>query len=175
MALPQMQTYTRSGTDRLEKPFEKPVVVPVADDPDPARHAWADARFATDIMAEHGVFFALLMPPEVAQQERIEALRFAQTFEELHKRVDAAGPPDRGDLKRFTDEIVEAIKPFIEYKATLGDAQRNGSLRSLVWASVLRPHPTRGRAVDSTTRPAGRGRVRVRPAGGLRLLGQHHG
>jgi hypothetical protein len=131
--LPQMQTYTRSGTDRIEKPFEKPVVVPVADDPDPARHAWADARFATDIMAEHGVFFALLMPPEVAQQERTEALRFAQSFEELHKRVDAAGPPDRGDLKRFTSEIVEAIKPFIQYKATLGDAQRNGTLRSLVW------------------------------------------
>jgi len=29
--------------------------------------------------------------------------------------------------------VIEQMKPFIEYKATLGDAQRSGTLRSLVW------------------------------------------
>ena len=134
MATPsQMKVHTRSGNDAVEAPFEKPVVLPDGADRDPARHAWADARFATDIMAEHGIFFALLMPPEVAERERREALQFSESFAELHRKIDAAPPPDRGDLKRFTGEVVEAMKPFIEYKATLGDAQRNGTLRSLVW------------------------------------------
>jgi hypothetical protein len=125
--------YTRGGGSKVETPFEKPVIVPKDDDMDPMRHAWADARFATDIMAEHGLFFALLMPEEVAAKERQAALRFSQGFAELHQRVDEAGPPVASDLKQYCYDIVEEIKPFIEYKATLGDAQRNGTLRSLVW------------------------------------------
>src|SRR5688572_26969448 len=128
-----MKVHTRSGRADVEEPFEKPVILPEDEDQDPARHAWADARFAADIMSEHGLFFALLMPPEVANDERTQALRFASDFAELHKRIAAASAPDRGDLKRFTAEVIEAMKPFIEYKATLGDAQRNGTLHSLVW------------------------------------------
>jgi Domain of unknown function (DUF2935) len=74
-----------------------------------------------------------LMPPEVANDERTQALQFASDFAALHKRIAGASTPDRGDLRRFTAEVIEAMKPFIEYKATLGDAQRNGTLRSLVW------------------------------------------
>jgi hypothetical protein len=128
-----MKVHTRGGGTDVEEPFEKPVILPEEEDLDPARHAWADARFATDIMSEHGLFFALLMPPEVANQERIQALQFASDFAALHKRIADASAPDRGDLRRFTAEVIEAMKPFIEYKATLGDAQRNGTLRSLVW------------------------------------------
>jgi hypothetical protein len=128
-----MKIHTRSGNNEVEAPFEKPVILPEEGDADPAHHAWADARFATDIMAEHGLFFALLMPPELANKERTMALRFAADFAKLHDRIAAASAPDHGDLRRFTTEVVEAMKPFIEYKATLGDAQRNGTLRSLVW------------------------------------------
>ena len=126
-------TYTRSGGTELEGLFEKPVVVPAADNTDPAFHAWADARFATDIMAEHALFFALLMPPEVAAKERAEALRFSEIFSTMHNHIDSATPPERSDVKRFANNVVEQIKPFTEYKAKLGDAQRNGKLRSLVW------------------------------------------
>jgi Domain of unknown function (DUF2935) len=73
------------------------------------------------------------MPPEVADKERTEALRFAENFSNLHKRIASAAPPDRTDLKSFTREVIEQMKPFIEYKATLGDAQKSGTLRSLVW------------------------------------------
>jgi hypothetical protein len=128
-----MRVHTRGGGTEVEEPFEKPMILPEEEDRDPARHAWADARFATDIMSEHGLFFALLMPPEVANEERTQALRFATSFAELHTRIAGAPPPDRADLNRFTNEVIEAMKPFIEYKATLGDAQRNGNLRSLVW------------------------------------------
>ena len=133
MTSQQFVTHTRSGEPDLEQPFEKPVLLPGHDDRDPARHAWSDARFATDIMAEHGTFFAMLMPPELAADERAQAMSFAATFANLHARIAAAPPPDPGDLKRFIHDVVEEIKPFIEYKATMGDAQRNGALRSLVW------------------------------------------
>lgn len=129
----EMVVHTREPGGPVEKPFEKPVVLPQTGDLDPARHAWADARFATEIMAEHGLFFALMMPPEVAGKERAEALRFADTFATLHERIAAAAPPDRSDVKRFTRDVIEQMKPFIEYKAILGDAQRSGALRSLVW------------------------------------------
>ncbi len=36
-------------------------------------------------------------------------------------------------MKSFVASVVEPMKPFIEYKARLGDAQRAGNLRSLVW------------------------------------------
>lgn len=129
----RLTTYTRGGGKELEGAYEKPVVVPAADNNDPAFHAWADARFATDIMAEHAFFFALLMPQEVAAQERAEALSFSEVFGTLHNKIDGSAPPERSELRTFANNVVEQIKPFIEYKARLGDAQRSGKLRSLVW------------------------------------------
>ena len=128
-----MTVYTRRADQSIENPYEKPVVVPAQGDNDPAAHAWADARFATDIMAEHALFFALLMPEELAANERRQALEFSRTFAGLHQRIDASAPPERSDVASFTGNVTEQIKPFIEYKARLGDAQRDGSLRSLVW------------------------------------------
>jgi hypothetical protein len=109
------------------------MLLPAPDQADPALHGWADARFALDIMAEHALFFALLMPPEVAGAERAEAQRYHVAFGALCDRIDATGPPERSALKGFATEIVEAIKPFIDYKARMGEAQTSGALRSLVW------------------------------------------
>src|SRR5687767_1273889 len=129
----RMRTYTRDGSSNLELPYEKPVVVPNSDEQDPTIHAWADARFWADIMSEHALFFALLMPEEVAAHERAEALEFSKAFGDLHQRIDADGAPQRTDLRSFTGAVAERVKPFIEFKARLGDAQRSGKLRSLVW------------------------------------------
>ena len=125
--------YTRGGGTEIENPFEKPVVVPNGENQDPSAHAWADARFAVDIMAEHALFFALLMPPEVAGPERTEAEGFNKTFTELYQQIDSSGPPQQNELKSFVGNITEKIKPFIEYKARLGEDQTSGKLRSLVW------------------------------------------
>ena len=124
--------YTRTGGAEIERPFEKTVVVPAADNKDPVAHAWADARFAVDIMAEHAVFFTLLMPPETCGPERDAAFKFGQTFTELYPQIDST-PPTRGELGSFVSKVTEKIKPFIEYKARLGEAQATGKLRSLVW------------------------------------------
>lgn len=128
-----MKVYTRSGKDVVEAPFEKPVILPEDGDNDPANHAWADARFATDIMAEHGTFFALLMPEEVAGKERKQALNFSAKFMNLFQKIDSSAPPEQSDLKSFVSKVVEEIKPFIEYKNKQHEAQTSGKLRSLVW------------------------------------------
>lgn len=121
------------GKTTPESKYEKIVILPNADDSDPANHAWADARFATDILSEHGLFFALLMPEELAKEERAEALGFYREFGEMHRQVAAAKPPERSEVKPFLGRIREKVMPFIEYKQRLGDAQRSGKLRSLVW------------------------------------------
>src|SRR5687767_7559770 len=110
-----MHTYTRREDQKIETPYEKPVIVPALDDKDPASHAWADARFATDIMAEHAFFFALLMPEELAANERKQALEFSRAFSALHQQIAASEPPSRSDLKSFTDNVTEQIKPLIDY------------------------------------------------------------
>lgn len=125
--------YTRGGGAEIESPFEKTVVVPNLENKDAGAHAWADARFATDILAEHGLFFALLMPPELAPKEREEALNFHQTFSDLNQTIEAGGPPSASELKSFVDKVTEEIKPFIDYKARLADAQASGKFQSLVW------------------------------------------
>lgn len=124
-----MHTYTRAGDGHTE-PFEKPVILPELDNHDPAQHAWADARFATDIMAEHGLFFALLMPEELAAKERKEALRFSGLFAGLHTTIDGMAVEDvASSLGKITDEM----KRFIDYKYAQQQAQESGNLRSLVW------------------------------------------
>ena len=131
-----LKIYTRSGGSELEQPFEKAVIVPALENKDAATHAWADARFAVDIMTEHALFFALLMPPEVAAEEREQALQFNETFKHLYQFIGET-PPQRNELKSFVSKVTEEIKPFIEYKARLGEAQASGKLRSLVWATFF--------------------------------------
>jgi len=129
-----MDVITRTpDATRPESKFEKVVVLPNRDDKDPSNHAWADARFATDILSEHGLFFALLMPEELAKEERAEALGFYREFGEMHRQVAATKPPARSEVKPFLGKIREKVMPFIEYKQRLGDAQKAGKLRSLVW------------------------------------------
>ena len=128
-----MKTHTRRGDGTREEGSETIVILPEKGDDDLGRHAWADARFATDIMAEHGLFFALLMPPELAPDERAQALSFSKQFSALNQKIEGMEPPSAGQVKSFVREVSEAIKPFIEYKAQRGDEQQSGKMRSLVW------------------------------------------
>ena len=134
---PTMQVLTRRPGQPPESPFEKPVIVPAAGERDPARHAWADAGFATDIMAEHALFIALLIPPEAGRNQRAEALYHHELFMDLLQRIAASPPPSRGELRLFAGSFVERAKPFIEFKARLADEQRSGQLRSLIWPLFL--------------------------------------
>ena len=130
---PGFVVHTRDGSSLAESAFEKPMLLPTLEEQSPALHAWADARFAVDILTEHALFFMLLMPVELAEAERAEAERFHERFADLLERIETEGPPAPGDVKSFATRILEEIKPFIDYKARLGEAQSRGTLRSLVW------------------------------------------
>ncbi len=65
--------------------------------------------------------------------EREQAIEFNKSFTQLFDEIDSNGPPDGGEVKNFCDKATEAMKPFIEYKAKLADAQASGKFQSLVW------------------------------------------
>jgi hypothetical protein len=130
---PSFQVLTRRPGLPPESPTEKPVVVPAATDRDPGHHAWADARFATDIMAEHAVFMAMLIPPGTAEDELGQALSFANRFLTLNERIGSMPPPGRGELRGFAATVVEQMQPLIEFKFVLSEEQKSGRARTLIW------------------------------------------
>jgi hypothetical protein len=77
-------THMRSKDgSRSDSPFEKPVFLPAFDQQDVCLHAWADARFAVENMAEHAQFFALQMPQGLAPREHGQAEQFEVKFKAL--------------------------------------------------------------------------------------------
>lgn len=126
-------TYNRDGVVSSNDKFEKLVILPGPWQKDPAIIAWADARFAIDIMAEHALFFVLLMPPEIAPKEREEAKAFYDVFAQLYAEIDKNPKPTNSDLMTFGTNIANKIKPFIDYKLRMKYAQECGKLKSLVW------------------------------------------
>lgn len=129
----RFHTHTRNGTSHLEAPFEKPVVLAGLANCAPRDLLWADALFASDILAEHAQFFALLIPKEVAHEANMEALLFHDQFKHLHQTIVIDGPPAESDLTSYVDHLREAMQPFIDYKQDCHRAQVRGELRSLAW------------------------------------------
>lgn len=125
--------HTRTAGLEPSSPYEKAMVLPAPNQLSASMHAWADARFAVDIMAEHALFFVLLMPPEVAGKERSEAKVFHERLTSLLSTIEKRGPPAGNEVASFCRSVVEEIKPFIEFKARMADGQASGTLRSLVW------------------------------------------
>jgi hypothetical protein len=118
---------------RGDSVFEKPVLLPALDQQDVAMHAWADAHFAIDIMAEHALFFMMLMPYEVAAREHSQAEEFYFKLRAASARINAVGPPEPSAIKTFVTTVVDDIQPFTEFKARMGEAQSSGKLHSLAW------------------------------------------
>lgn len=135
------QVWGRQNPDRAEaphdappeKPYEKQMILPEATNLEPRDLVWADARFAVDIMGEHSLFFSLLLPPELAPEEKKQAQKFQQQYLKLFARIDSKGPPTAGEVKAYVRDIGAQIQPLIEYKEENHRRQVDGSLQSLVW------------------------------------------
>jgi len=110
----------------------KDVVLPAAGVDDPVSLSVADSLFWTDIMMEHALFFALLMPGDDLRNERGQAEAFQRRFASHLGRLrgESADRSNYAALNRATTEIV---RPFIEFKQKMQDAQTSGRLHSLVW------------------------------------------
>ena len=122
---PHVEAKTESGGT-------KPVYVPAGATKDPVAIAHADILFWSDIMSEHAMFFVMLMPGKELAQQRAQAEKFQATFAQHFKKAQGM-KLDRTNYAGFITETTSAVKPFIDFKHRMHDAQVKGTIRSLVW------------------------------------------
>jgi len=140
-AQPGFQLWGRAGAGRMrgshagkpESVYEKQMILAETTNSVPRDMVWADARFAVDIMSEHALFFSMLMPSEVAPDEKQQAQDFHQKYVKLFQKIDSRGPPSAAELRGFVRNLKSEIQPLIEYKEENHKAQVKGNLQSLVW------------------------------------------
>jgi hypothetical protein len=110
----------------------KPVYVTRAGSQDPVEHSVADTLFWGDIMMEHALFFAMLMPGEALAQQRSRAQQFQRQFAGHLERLRGSRV-DRSNYVAMNRATLELVRPFARYKVANQRAQESGELRSLVW------------------------------------------
>lgn len=110
----------------------KEVVLPQAGANDPVSLSVADSLFWTDIMMEHALFFALLMPGDDLREERAQAQSFQQRFATHLTRLRGENV-DRNNYAALNRATGDIVRPFIDFKHKMQDAQTGGRLHSLVW------------------------------------------
>ncbi len=133
-----MRVQPRRGSSRdLETAYEKPLVVPEPGDLDVSLHAWADARFATEILAEHAFILAQLFSEQWAPHERTEASRYHRELADLHCQIDSTPPPEPSYLPTFCQNFVRRVQPFCDFKAKVAEKERAGRMTSFAWPLLL--------------------------------------
>jgi hypothetical protein len=99
---------------------------------DIAAYSRAENLFWCDIMMEHASFFSMLMPgPDLATQ-RGQADNFQRTFQAQYDRAKSS-TVDRTNYASFNRSTIEMLKPFIDYKQRMHEAQNSGRMRSFVF------------------------------------------
>ena len=110
----------------------KAIVLPQEGATDPISMSVADSLFWTDIMMEHALFFALLMPGDDLKNERAQAQSFQQRFAAHLTRLRNEST-DRTNYVALNRATMETVRPFIDFKHRMQEAQTAGRLHSLVW------------------------------------------
>ncbi len=126
-----VKIYRRGGN--IEE-YERLVVLPEPGNQDVHIHLWTYARFTAEIMAEHALFFALLIPKEIEKNAHSEALLFYKEFAHLYNDLNKLRPgQDEDKIKQLVKKLLQDMEHFIEYKKQMGKKQETGELRSFVW------------------------------------------
>jgi hypothetical protein len=114
----------------------KPTILPQSNSRDPVAFSIAENIFWNEQLMEHATFFIMLMPgPELAAQ-RSQAERFQQTF------TNQLGQSKTMQLSRsnyvaFNRSTIELVKPFVDWKRQMSEAQASGKLKSLTWSTFF--------------------------------------
>ena len=103
---------------------------------DVAVHSRVENLFWSDVMMEHAGFFAMLMPGTELAQERAHAESFQRSFQAQFDRAKNA-TIDKTNYAAFNRTTVELIRPFLDFKRRLRDAQASGKMRSLVFPTFF--------------------------------------
>jgi hypothetical protein len=110
----------------------KPLFLPPADSNDAAVHSLAENLFWTDIIGEHAALIGMLMPGPELSSQRTQAEQFQRSFSAQFERARAV-TLDRTNYGALNRSTIEIIKPFIDFERSLHDAQRHGSIHTMIW------------------------------------------
>lgn len=114
----------------------KPIYITRPGSMDPVEHSVADTLFWGDIMMEHAMFFAMLMPGPENAKPRGEAEQFQRRFADHLTRLRRSRLT-RNDLPAFNRSTIDLTRSFSGYKAAMQQAQERGQYRTLVWPSFF--------------------------------------
>lgn len=110
----------------------KPIFLAPDRTADIAVHSRAENLFWCDVMAEHAAFFSMLMPGAELATEREQAAKFQRSFQAQYDKAKAT-TLDQASHAAFNRATIELMKPFIEFKQRMHDAQAAGRVRTLVF------------------------------------------
>ena len=133
----------------------KPLLLAPDNATDAAVHSRVENLFWCDVMMEHAGFFAMLMPGSELANQRNQSETFQRSFQTQYGRAKTAAI-DGTNYSAFNRSTIELIKPFIEYKQRMLDAQQSGKLRTLVFPLFF----------DHTAREAQRAAARLEKLAG---------
>jgi hypothetical protein len=111
---------------------EKTTYLPPQQDKDPVSYSLAENLFWTDILMEHGKFFAMLMPGDELREARSQAEKFSKSFADRFA-LARSNKLTKEDYVRFNRGTIDLVKPFIDFKHKMKEEQSAGKLKSLVW------------------------------------------
>ena len=84
------------------------------------------------MLMEHGKFFVMLMPGAELAAQRGRAEQFQDVLRQPIRKAQSASL-DSSNYAAFNRSTVELVKPFIDFKHGMKEAQEAGKLKSLVW------------------------------------------
>jgi hypothetical protein len=114
-----------------------PKPVPTLYSPSPAGQSEVETQFWVEIMAEHGVLLASLLPGDDLAPLRRQAVEFNHTFETYLDQVRAT-PFDNSNYQAMNRQTIGLVQPFIDFKHQIHDLQDSGQIHSFVYPSLAK-------------------------------------
>ena len=121
-----------SRANAATPPEDKPTWI--ASTSDPYAFSLADNLFWNDIMMEHVMFFAQLMPGPELEGPRKQAEEFQRLFA---RQLEMSGGIKPDDYVAFNRTSIALARRVSEYKRRSGELQASGKMRSLAWPSFF--------------------------------------
>jgi hypothetical protein len=121
-----------SRASAATSPQDKPTWI--ASTSDPYAFSLADNLFWNDIMMEHVMFFAQLMPGPELEEPRKQAEEFQRLFA---RQLELSGGIKPDDYVAFNRTSIALARRVSEYKRRSAELQASGRMRSLAWPSFF--------------------------------------
>lgn len=126
---------SRDGV-QVERGGDKPVYLPEEGSRDVAAWSLAENLFWVDIMAEHALFMALMMPTEALTDLRNEALNFRTQFVERFAFLRTAEMSE-STFANVNRETIEMTQPLLSFKRRVHEMQASGRIHTLAFPTLM--------------------------------------